>query len=399
MMIKRASAAIAVSAFGLALGAGASFADNHGEEIPCGAPAVPAVYDWVVTQPAVQEVSHLEYQWSLETEHVEWLWERVTTTEIYEWRLWVPNTETPDTQWSATSPGDGWVKTGAEKVVEDVPATPPSTVVEVKWVQQGGNDVVWLPEGQTPTGRWNKSNDTRTVEVPGQPAQTHIEYEWEEVLPEGHYETQESATSPGAGWEQGAVVDTDTQTETVWSETEPEGDGWRNTEESRPADSTYEYQWAAESPGDGWVETEAEPRKVVDVPAVAEVKEWVVIVPGTPAGEPCPVDEEPVDEEPVDEEPVDEEPVDEEPVDEEPVDEEPVDEPTDPEEVPTAPTNPPAASPKPASAVPQARAVSTASPTTLAHTGTELTLLWTGLGLVVVGAGLGAAHRRVARES
>jgi hypothetical protein len=405
MMIKRASAAMAVSAFGLALGAGASFADTH-EVVQCGTPAVPAVYGWVVTQPAVEEVSHLEYRWALQTaaERTEYFWQRVTTTTTYRWRLWVPNSQTPAVQWSATSPGEGWEQTGNERVVVDTPAVTESvTYYEFDNVRNDKLENRWEPDPN-----WNSNNNsssngwvaTGRTEVRTEvitPAVTHTEFEWREVLPDGEYIYQESVTNPdpGAGWEAGEVVDTSTTTEEVWSESEPEGGNWRKTDQSRTVPATFDYRWAAESPGAGWERTDVEPRKVVDVPAVAEVKEWQVVVPAVPAGEPCPVDEEPVDEDPVDEEPVDEEPVDEDPVD--PV--VPVHEPADPAEAPVTPVAPPVTTPRSASAVPQVTAAQTASPTSLAYTGSDLTLLWTGVGLVVVGAGLSAGCRRVLRES
>lgn len=412
-MIKRVSAAVAVSAFGLALGAGASFA---GDQIPCGTPGVPAGYDWVVTQPAVAEVSHLEHEWARQTapEQTIWHWQRTTTTTIYQWKLWVPNTAVPQQQWSATSPGAGWVNIGQSKVVVTAPAvTKEVTSYEFrKWNQKdkeffgdsrwsidpkwNANDNNGKAEGWEPTGA------TRTETVVVTPPVTVTQFLWEEDLPDGEWDTTESATSPGEGWEQGTAVSSTSETENAWSATKPEGDGWVNTQESRTVPATYEYRWAATSPGGEWTQTEAEPKKVVDVQAVPEQKEWQVVTPAVPAGEPCveepPVEEPPVEEPPVEEPPVEEPPVEQPPVEQPPVDEEPVDEPTAPEEVPAKPeTKPVAATPKPASAIPQIHAA--VSPTRLAHTGTDLTLLWTGLGLVVVGAGLGAGYRKVSRES
>jgi hypothetical protein len=389
MMIKRASAAIAVSAFGLALGAGASFADDHGDEIPCGAPAVPAVYDWVVTQRPVAEQSHLEYEWARQTApaRTEWRWQRVTTTTIYTWALWVPKIEE---EWSATSPGDGWVKTDQFTVKVLQPAVTVTKYEFQKWNQQREEffgpvrwelDPAWNAKDSNDKAEGWERTPTPPTDFVTTPAVTETQYLWQRDA--GSFEYQDSATSPGDGWQEQGVKSSDTVTEDVWSESEPEGEGWVKTEESRTVAATFEYRWAAESPGDGWVKTDAEPKKVVDVPAVPEVREWAVVVPAIPAGEPCPVDEDPDDEDPV----------------EEPVDEEPVDEPADPQEAPAVPVTPTAATPRPASAVPQPTAVQTTSPTSLAHTGTELTLLWTGLGLVVVGAGLGAGYRRVARES
>lgn len=407
-MIKRAAAAIAVSTFGLAVGAGASFA--AGQEIPCGTPAVPAVYDWVVTQPAVAEVSHLDYQWVRQTspEQTVLHWERVTTTTIYQWKLWVPNTAVPQQQWSATSPGDGWVNTGESRVTEVPAVTEEVTSYEFRrWNQKNAEffgasrwsvDPKWnANDSNAKAEGWEPTGNTRPETVVVTPGSTLTEYRWEQDLPDGEWTTQESATSPGEGWERGDVVSSTSTTEDAWSESAPEGDGWVKTGESRVIPATFEYRWAATSPGTGWTQTDAEPKKVIDVQATPEDKAWQEVTPAVPAGAPC-VEEPPVDETPVDGTPVDETPVDEPPT------EEPVDEPAAPEEVPATPEAKPvvkavAAKPKPASAIPQVETAQAVSPTRLAHTGTDLTLLWTGLGLVVIGAGLGAGHRKVSRES
>ena len=73
-MIKRTSAVVAVTAFGVVMGAGSALAADG---IPCGTPAADAVYRTVVT-PAVPAVTHVEQQWAL--------WE---TPTVYQWQRWV----------------------------------------------------------------------------------------------------------------------------------------------------------------------------------------------------------------------------------------------------------------------------------------------------------------------
>jgi hypothetical protein len=395
-MIKRASTAIAISAFGLALGAGASSAAD--QQIPCGSPAVPAVYDWVVTQPAVPEVSHLEYEWVRQTAPAvtTWRWQRTTTTTVYRWKLTTSHVEDA---WSATSPGDGWVKTGQSTTVVTQPAVTETRYEFRKWNQKDGvffGDPRWEPDpvwnakdaNGKPEG-WERT-DTPPQEFTITPAVTETRYQWQ--LTTETYDFQDSATSPGDGWEQDGVVSTSTQTEDAWSATQPEGNGWTRTDESRTTPATYEQRWAATRPGGEWVRTDAEPKTVVDVAAVQEQKEWQVVVPAIPAGEPC-REKPPVEQPPVEEPPVDDGPVT-----------GPVDAPAPgaPEGKPTPkPTPKPTAkpAPKPASAVPQVGEVAAVTPTRLAYTGSDLTLLWTGVGLVVVGAGLGAGYRRVSRRS
>ena len=73
-MIKRTTAVVAVTAFGVVMGAGSrSWFDG----IPCGTPAADAVYRTVVT-PAVPAVTHVEQQWAL--------WE---TPTVYQWQRWI----------------------------------------------------------------------------------------------------------------------------------------------------------------------------------------------------------------------------------------------------------------------------------------------------------------------
>lgn len=378
-MIKRASAAVAVSAFGLAIGAGASFA--AGEEIPCGTPAVPAVYETVVV-PGTPAVTHTEYLWQRTTVPVEYLWQ----LKVVDKEAWT-ETVVVKAAWTETVV----VTEAYDEWVVDVKAQPAVTQVQVKWVQQGGNLVQWLPEGVEPAPdsfKWNKTRDTQTVTLT--PA----------VEEQGHWVHHDAVTETidHPAVTQDIDHPEESHFEEQWAAVSP-GDGWVNTEQSRDLEPIVESQWSVDSPGDGWVKTE-QSRVVEDQPAVPDTTKQVLVTAEIPAGEPCveepPVEEPPVEEPPAEEPPAEEPPAEEPPVDETPVDEEPVDEPTAPEEVPAKPEAKPAA-PKPASAIPQVEAA--VSPTRLAHTGTDLTLLWTGLGLVVVGAGLGAGYRKVSRES
>ena len=363
MKAKRTSAALAVTAFGLAVGAAsASAADT----VPCGTPAVDAVYRTVVT-PAVPEVSHLEY-----------LWTRETTTYELQWQRWVVDTAAqPAVYGTVTHPA----------VYETVVVTPAQPAWDEEVEQPLGYDLYefqhtsgktrWEPDpnwnsntnqnsnGWTATGASKPATETVTIHheaVPEVTEQRLVTPEWEEqvlvspaVEEEGHFDRQWSQTSPGAGWEE--------------------------TGERRPVGTELEEQWAAASPGSGWVQSGQE-RRVVDQSAVPESSEQVLVSPAVPAGPPCPV-EEPVD-----------------PV-EEPVD--PVDEPADPVDEPADPVVEPAPKPKPASAVPQVGTVTkpaatvNAAPQQLAHTGADLTLMWIGLGTLLAGIGVSAGYRKTLR--
>ena len=352
MKATRTSAALAVTAFGLVV-AGAASA-SAADAVPCGTPAVAAVYRTVVT-PAVPEVSHLEY-----------LWTRETTTWELQWQQWVVDQAAqPAVYDTVTHPAvyETVVVTPAQPAWDEVVEQPLGYDL-YEFVHTNGKttweaDPNWNSNvnnhsnGWTATGNSKPATETVTIHheaVAEVTEQRLVTAAWEEqvlVRPAvdevGHFEYQWSASSPGAGWEE--------------------------TGERRPLGSEVEERWAAASPGNGWVQT-AQQRRVVDQAAVPESSEQVLVSPAVPAGAPCPV-EEPV---------------------------EPVVEPAEPVENPA-----PKPKPKPASAVPQvgtvtkpAATVNTA-PTELAHTGADLTLMWIGLGTLLAGIGVSAGYRKTLR--
>lgn len=324
MNVKRASAAVAVTAFGLALGAGAASA---ADTVACGTPAVAAVYETVVVE-GTPAITRLERQWVREIEHF-----------THEWQLKVVD----EPAWSEqVLVRAAWTETVVvtPETQEWVVDTPAGEVQQLqrKWVERGGNDVIWAPEGETPQGRWNRTNDTQTVTV---------------VIEEvGHWESVPAVTREE---EHPAEYETVTHPEefhydTEWSQASP-GAGWAKTGDSDQLASTFEYRWAALSPGAGWEETE-ESRVVVDRAATPASTKQVLVSAAVPAGPACPV---------------------------------------------AAPKPKPASAVPQVGTVSKPAAAVNQGPAELAHTGADLTLLWIGVGALLAGAGLNMGYRKTLR--
>jgi hypothetical protein len=338
--VKRTSAAAAVTALGLALGAGAAFA---ADTVVCGTPAVAAVYETVVVE-GTPAVTHLEYRWSTQTVPVE-----------LQWRMWVVDQPAqPAVYRTVTHPAvyETVVVTPAQPA-RDEQVEQPLGYDEYEFVHVRSGRTHWDPDpawnaqsvensnGWQSTGNSRPATETATVHIPAVPEVTEevlVTPEREEqvlvtpaVPEEGHFDYQWSQASPGTGWEE--------------------------TGESRNLEPVVESRWAAQSPGDGWERTD-ESRVVVDQAATEDSTKQVLVSPAVPAGPACPV------------------------------------------VTPATPVvNPPA---KPASAVPQVGTVSkpaavNQAPAELAHTGADLTLLWIGLGTLLAGAGLSAGYRKALR--
>ena len=246
--------------------------------------------------PAVEAVVHIEKQWSLTTDVVEYLWTRVAvlTEAIPAWTenvvvedAWTERIEHPavtETVSVAAVYGDLWefrhAATGAVRYEAD-----PSWNADVNPSSTG-----WVATGN------------RNALVPAHDEIVIVEGAWTEVIE--HLAVTETVEHP--------AVPAVTQDQTAWSTAAP-GPDWTQTSQVRQVDGAVDLVWAAEAPAEGWLET-GETRVVEDSPAV-------------PAGPPCPaypLDEELVEQELVDEDPVEKDPVGKDPVSEDPVDEEPV---------------------------------------------------------------------------
>jgi hypothetical protein len=366
-MIKRTSAVVAVTAFGVVMGAGSALAADG---IPCGTPAADAVYRTVVT-PAVPAVTHVEQQWAL--------WE---TPTVYQWQRWVvdvPGQEAvyrvihhPATYETVViSPArEAW----DEQVLvtaawtEEVLVREAVYVTEYEFVHRNGNtrwedSPTWNIESNGQSDGW-----TRTASEPRQTVVSEAVYdtvEHEAVYETIHHPAVDAVTEQRevtAAWEERVLVtdavEEEGHWESRWRETEPAGDGWEPTGETRQGEpAVVDQRWAVESPGEAWQATGLD-REVVDIPETPATSKKELVSPATPAGPACPV-------------------------------------------TPSKPvTNPPPAKPaaKPvqaASAVP----VATQAPVEqLAHTGSDLTLLWLGAGSLLVGIGASAAYRKASRD-
>ncbi len=293
-------AGLAVSSAVL-LAAPAAYADE-GQPVPCGRPAVPAVYGSVAHDPVYRHVPAVS--------HDEWRWRRDVITEEYEYST-VVSPATTESLWSRTVidqpavPADPG--TPEQGHYETVVVTPAVTVTLFEYVQQQTGRLRWERDGwngehgDVDNGKgWTKTGNTRdevtpavTEEqwvvdqpaVPGTPAVeavTHVETSW-------------SHASPGDDWtgpldqrDVPAVVDT------VWAFAAP--DGYTATGESRVHDVVVE-ETEVTSPtapdGDGWVAVPESLVVVVDVPEHDEIVgqgyiEQVLLSAAVPASDPCP---------------------------------------------------------------------------------------------------------------
>jgi hypothetical protein len=195
-------------------------------------------------------------------------------------------TDSADTESSSPPEGDGWTLEGTtgeaayseqvlvkeawtEKVIDQayVPAKPAVMKVLVKWVERGGNDFVWLPQGDPGPSDYTLSNDTEeTVLEPATPEVPEISHD---VVHPAVYETVNHESTLVWHWTR-QVVDQPAQDPTY----------------------TWVYQWSVESPGADWSQTYLT-REVVDVPAHDEVihhpevthqqQEWTRAVVDAPA--------------------------------------------------------------------------------------------------------------------
>jgi hypothetical protein len=372
-MIKRTSAAVAVTAFGVVLGAGSAFATDS---VPCGTPAVDAVYRTVVS-PAVPAVTHVEYQWAL--------WETAT---VHQWRRWVvdvPGQEAvyrvvqhPATYETVvvTPARDAWDERVlvSQAWTEEILVQEAVYVTEYEFVHRHGDtrwrdDPNWNANDNEQSNGWTRTQTPPRETLVSAPVYRYVEHE--AVYDTIHHSAVDAVTEQRevtAAWEERVLVTDAVEEEGHWDyrwrETEPAGQGWEKTGESRDGEpEVVDHRWAVESPGEGWLATGLE-RQVVDTEEKPATTTKELVSPAVPAGPPCAVTPTKPVTNPAPAKPA---------------------KPAEPVEVPALA----------ASAVP---AATQASVDQLPHTGSDLTLLWLGAGTLLVGIGASAAYRKAARE-
>jgi hypothetical protein len=372
-MIKRTSAAVAVTALGVVVGAGSAFAAGSA---PCGTPAVDAVHRTVVT-PAAPAVTHDEYQWAL--------WE--TPTE-HRWRRWVVDVAGQDAVHETvhhpatyetvviTPAREAWDEQVLVRAAwtEEVLVRDAVYVTEYEFVHRNGDtrwrdDPNWNANDNEQSNGWTRTPTPPRETLVSDAVYDHVEHE--AVYDTIHHPAVEEVTGQREltpAWEERIEVSPAVAEEGHWDhrwrETEPAGQGWERTGESRDGEpEVVDQRWAVQSPGQGWLATGLE-REVVDTEAKPATTTTELVSPAVPAGPPCPVT------------------------------------PTKPvtNPAPAKPSQPaaPVAAPQAASAVP---AATQAAVERLPHTGSDLTLLWLGAGTLLVGIGASAAYRKAAREA
>jgi hypothetical protein len=360
MMIKRASAAVAVTAFGIALGAGSAFA---ADSVPCGTPAVEAVYSTVVVagSPAV---THTETQWSRTTIPVLYEWERYVVTRPAQEAVYDTITIPAVYETVVVTPYQPgyWDEQEVEQEYTEYEFIfrPGQQGERTRWEE----DPNWNANGNNNSNGWTSTGATRTA------TRTVTEEVW---VPEVEEVTQEVLVEPAR--EETVLVSPAVEEEgeyqKTWSATSP-GAEWEQTGETEQGEPTVELRWAVASPGEGWVDT-GQTRTVTDKEAVPDTTTQVLVSPAVPAGDPCPVTVTPV-------KPATNPPVVAAPTTEAPTTEAPTTE---------APTT----------AAPAIPAATQTQVKELAYTGSDLTLLWLGAGTLLAGMGASAAYRKAARNA
>jgi hypothetical protein len=350
MIIKRASAAVAVTAFGIAVGAGSAFA---ADSVPCGTPAVEAVYDTVVVEGS-PAVTHTETQWSRTTIPVLSEWERYVVTRPAQDAVYETITIPAVYETVITTPYQAgyWDEQEVEEEYTEYEFIfrPGQQGERTRWEENAD----WNANGNNNSNGWTSTGATRTA------TRTVTEEVWvdevaevtEEVLVEPARE--DTVLVSPAVEEQGEY-------QRVWSETSP-GAEWEPTGETDEGEPVVQLSWAVASPGSGWVAT-GQTRTVTDREAIPNTTKQVLVSAAVPAGAPCPVTVTPV-------------------------------KPATNPPVVAAPTT--QAPTKAASAVP---AATQTQATELAYTGSDLTLLWLGAGTLLAGMGASAAYRKAARNA
>jgi hypothetical protein len=384
MRINRAAGVVALTACGLAFGAVSATAAEGA--VPCGAPAVDAVYRTVVT-PAVPAVTHTEWRWAL--------W---GTPTVYQWRRWVVTVPGQDAVWHViqhpavtetyvVSPGQpAWDEQVLVSAAwdEDVLVSPAEYQTLYEFVHRNGrtrteSDRNWNADSNPNSNGWTYAGEVQVLVTEAVYESVHHDAVYETVHHDAVTEVRgERVVTPA--WEERVLVTAAVEEQGEWQNRwkpegeEPAGSGWELTGESRPGEpEVLESRWATESPGEDWVNTQ-EQREVVDTEAVPETTEQVLVHPAVPAGQPCP----PEGTEP---------------------------EPTSPGQAPGGTTAEPAPkpTPKPATRPATSQAASAvpavATPEQLPYTGSDLTLLWVGLGSLAGGVVLTAGYRRASTKA
>jgi hypothetical protein len=323
----------------------ASAADGPGQVpgLPCGQPAVPAVYVTVTHDPELRLVPAVT--------HDEWRWERAVTTYEYEFATVVAPAHS-ESDWTREVPGTTeyeWSRTVVDRAaVPAVPGTaevghwetrvvtPAVTVTVFEYVQQQTGRTRWERDGwngekdDEDKGRgWTRTGHTRedvttpavtapywvvdqpsTDGTPAVDALTHSETTWATSSPGGDWTGPSAARTVGGG----------TETATTTGDDVPAGDGWTRID-SRTVPAVVDLGWAQQVPegalatgasrvhdvtteqtdntsatapdGAGWSPVAGSRVVVVDQAETTELvgtggTEEVLVSPAQAAGEPCP---------------------------------------------------------------------------------------------------------------
>lgn len=306
--------------------------------VPCGTPAVDAVY--------VTYIHEATYRTVPAVTHTEWRWERDVPTYEYEFSK-VTSPARSETDWTRTLTGDTeylFTRTVIDqRAVPAVPATdeighfvtvevePAVTEIEAEYRHEVTGKTRWESpdwgDHQDSEHMWKKTGNTRTTVLeaavttekwivdeparPGTPAVpevSHVESTWATSAPADfdpepvdqrpgktsvETTTTDGSTPAGDGWAATDERSFPAVVDLVWAQDAPAG--YEPTDHARVAGSTHETSdgaSAAAPAGDGWTELAGSATEVTDAPAHQELvtpgyTENVLVTPAVPAGPPC----------------------------------------------------------------------------------------------------------------